>query len=141
MLPLVQPYVFFGGRCTEAIAFYQSAMNAQVEMVMHFSESPEPVPEGLLAPGFENKIMHASIKIGDCRIMLSDGCNEGEGVHGFSLALSVGTVEEADRFFSALSAGGEVRMPLTKTFWSPRYGMLTDRFGIEWMVMVPGEMP
>ncbi len=141
MSPLVQPYVFFGGRCSEALAFYQTAVNAQIEMVMRFNESPEPIPEGILAPGFEDKIMHASIKIGESRIMVADGCNAGEGVHGFSLTLSVGTIEEADRFFAALSEGGQVRMPLTKTFWSPRYGMLTDRFGIEWMVMVPGEMP
>ncbi len=135
---LIQPYLFFGGRCDEAIAFYQTAIGAEVEMVMRYNESPEPMPPGMLAPGFEKKVMHASLKIGDSVIMASDGCGSpDEGTfNGFSLSLAVPTEADADRMFAALSAGGEVTMPLTKTFWSPRFGMLTDRFGMGWMVNV-----
>jgi PhnB protein len=129
----------FGGRCDEAIAFYQAALGAQNVMLMRFSESPEPMPPGVLPPGFENKVMHACFRIGDTEIMASDGCNEGSSFSGFSLSLSVPSEAEADHVFAALAAGGEVKMPLGKTFWSPRFGMLKDRFGISWMVIVPAE--
>ena len=138
---LIQPYLFFGGRCEEALEFYRIALGARIEMAMRFNESPDPVPEGMLQPGFENKIMHASFRVGDMILMASDGCGENAGFSGFSLALSVSTEAEANRLFAALSDGGKVNMPLTNTFWSPSYGMLTDRFGIDWMVMVPAEMP
>jgi PhnB protein len=136
---LIQPYLFFGGRCQEALDFYRAALGAQIEMVMRFDESPDPVPAGMLLPGFEHKVMHSAFRIGGNTILASDGCNDDAGFKGFSLALSVATAAEADRVFAQLAEGGQVRMPLGKTFWSPRYGMLTDRFGIEWMVMVPGE--
>lgn len=136
---LAQPYLFFGGRCEEALAFYGKAVGAKVEMLMHFSESPEPMPPGVLQPGFEKKVMHSSFRVGDSTIMASDGCHEGSKFEGFSIALSVATIPEADRAFAALCEGGKVTMPLSKTFWSPRYGMLTDRFGINWMVMVHAE--
>lgn len=137
---LIQPYLFFGGRCQEALDFYRAALGAEVDMVMRFDESPEPMPAGMLAPGFEKKIMHSSFRIGGNTIMASDGCSEEEsGFKGFSLALQVATIAEADEAFARLSEGGQVQMALAKTFWSPRYGMLTDRFGIGWMVMVPGE--
>jgi PhnB protein len=135
----VQPYLFFGGRCEEALEFYRKAIGAQVDMVMKFKESPEPTPPGMLQPGFENKVMHASFRVGASTLMASDGCGEASKFDGFSLSLSVPTEAEANRAFAALSAGGEVKMPLTKTFWSPRFGMLTDRFGIGWMVIVPGD--
>jgi len=134
---LVEPYLMFGGRCEEALAFYGAAVGAKVERVMKFSESPEPMPPGVLAPGFEQKIMHSSFMIGQSRVMASDGCGPGSKFEGFSLSLSVATEAEADRAFNALAAGGKVTMPLGKTFWSPRFGMLTDKFGVAWMVIVP----
>jgi PhnB protein len=135
---LVQPYLFFGGRCEEALKFYQKAVGAETEMLMRHKESPEPPPPGTVPPGFENKVLHATFRVGGTTIMASDGCGEGGTFEGFSLALSVPTEADANRAFAALAEGGEVRMPLAKTFWSPRFGMLTDRFGIGWMVSVPG---
>ncbi len=135
----VQPYLFFAGRCEEAIEFYRQAIGAQVGMLMRFNESPDPVPEGMLQPGFENKIMHADFKVGGWTIMASDGCDDKSIFSGFRLALRVPTAAAADRVFNALSAGGTVDMPLVKTFWSPRYGQVTDKFGVGWMVMVSGE--
>jgi PhnB protein len=132
----IQPYLFFGGRCEEALDFYQTAIGAEVEMVMLFRESPDPVPPGMLAAGFENKVMHASFRVGGSQIMASDGCDDKSRFDGFRLALSVESEADADRAFTALADGGVVDMPLTKTFWSPRYGMVTDRFGVSWMVMV-----
>lgn len=132
----VQPYLFFGGRCEEAVEFYRKALGAEVEMLMRYKESPEPPPPGMVPPGFEDKVMHASFRIGDSTIMASDGCDETKGFEGFSLSLSLKTEAEVDRAFAALADGGEVRMPLGKTFWSPRFGMLVDRFGIGWMVSV-----
>jgi len=133
---IVQPYLFFGGRCQEAVEFYRKALGAQVEMVMLHKDSPEPPPPGMLKPGFENKVMHASFRIGGTTVMASDGCGEASNFSGFSLALAVPSEAEADRAFAALSEGGQVTMPLTKTFWSPRFGMLTDRFGVGWMINV-----
>ena len=133
---LVQPYLFFGGRCEEALEFYRDALGAQVEMLMRYTDSPEPQPPGMLPPGFENKIMHATFRVGETILMASDGCEEGLSFDGFSLSLTVPTETEADRAFAALADGGQVRMPLTKTFWSPRFGMVTDRFGMGWMVSV-----
>ena len=136
---LIQPYLMFGGRCEEALEFYRSALGAQVDMLLSFSESPDPTPPGMLPPGFENKVMHASFRVAGNVIMASDGCEVGAQFKGFSLSISVATEAEADRYFTALSDGGQVQMPLTKTFWSPRFGMLTDRFGIAWMINVVGE--
>ena len=137
---IVQPYLFFGGRCEEAIAFYERAVGAQVEMKMRFNESPEPTPPGMLKPGFEKKIMHSSFRIGESTIMASDGCGPDEaGFKGFSLSLSFATPAEVDRAFNALAEGGKVTMPLNQTFWSPRFGMLIDRFGTNWMI--GAEMP
>ena len=133
---LIQPYLFFGGRCEEALEFYKSTLGAQVDMVMHYSDSPEPMPPGRLAPGFENKVMHASFRVGGSALMASDGCEEGLGFSGFSLSLALPNADEAERVFASLSEGGEVTMQLSKTFWSPSFGMLTDRFGIGWMVTV-----
>lgn len=136
----IQPYLFFGGRCEEAIAFYQETLDAKVDMVMRFSDSPEPPPAGMLPPGFENKIMHSAFRIRGTTLMASDGCEEGGSFQGFSLTLTVSTEAEAHRVFEGLADGGRVQMPLAKTFWSPCYGMLVDRFGINWMVMVPAEL-
>jgi PhnB protein len=130
----VQPYLFFDGRCEEAAEFYKRTVGAEIIAMIRFKESPEP-PVGM-APGSENKVMHLALKIGDSLLMASDGNNSGAtNFHGFSLALSVKTTGEADRLFSALADGGQVRMPLTQTFFSPRFGMLADRFGLGWMIM------
>ena len=133
----IQPYLFFDGRCEEAVEFYCGALGAEVTMLMRYKESPEPPPPGMVPPNWDNKIMHASLQIGDAMIMASDGCGSGELRHnGFSLSISVKDPAAADRAFNALAAGGKVDMPLGKTFWSPRFGMLTDKFGIQWMVNV-----
>lgn len=133
----VQPYLFFGGRCEEALEFYRTAIGAEVDMIVRHKESPEPPPPGMLAEGFENKIMHASFRVGSSTIMASDGCSqEDANFNGFMLSIAVPDEATADRIFAALSEGGEVKMPLSKTFWSPKFGMLTDRFGLGWMINV-----
>jgi PhnB protein len=137
----ITPYLFFGGRCDEAIAFYRDALGAEVEMRMTHAESPTPAPPGMLQAGFENKVMHASIRVRGIPLMCSDGCNDTDKASGFKLALQVPTEADAKKAFDALAAGGAVQMPLTKTFWSPCFGMLADKFGVEWMVMVPGPTP
>ena len=139
---VIEPYLFFNGSCEQAVEFYRKALGAEVQMVMRYKESPEPPPPGRLPPGFENKIMHTSLRIGRTTFMASDGCStEKPNFGGFSLALSVASESEADRVFAALADGGQVQMPLGKTFWSPRFGMVTDRFGVTWMVSVPGPGP
>ena len=133
----VQPYLFFNGKCEAAVEFYRNALGAEVEMMMRFKESPEPPPPGMVPPGFENKIMHASFRVGGTTLMASDGCSaEKANFEGFSLSLAVANEAEADRAFAALADGGQVKMPLAKTFWSPRFGMLEDRFGVGWMISV-----
>jgi PhnB protein len=135
--PAIEPYLFFNGVCEEAVEFYRQAIGAEVEMMLRFKESPEPPEPGMVPPGYENKIMHASFRVGDSRVMASDGCAEEKTkFEGFSLSLAVSTEAEADRAFTALAQGGEIKMPLTKTFWSPRFGMVEDRFGVGWMVSV-----
>jgi PhnB protein len=135
---VIQPYLFFNGSCEKAIEFYRKALGAEVEMIMRFKDSPEKPQPGMVPPGFENKIMHSSFRVGETTIMASDGCSADKtNFQGFSLALSVATEAEADRAFAALADGGQVRMPLAKTFWSPRFGMVADRFGVAWMVSVP----
>lgn len=133
---MVQPYLFFGGRCEEAVAFYRIALGAQVGMLMRFKESPEPPPPGMTPPNWGEKVMHVSFTIGGSRVMASDGCGEANGINGFSLSLSVPSESEAHHAFAALSDGGKVEMPLGKTFWSPCFGMVTDRFGVAWMIIV-----
>ena len=136
----ITPYLFFGGRCEEAIGFYRTALGAEVEMLMRFDESPDAAPPGMLQAGFEKKVMHAAVRVRGIQLMMSDGCDTTPKFDGFRLALSVPTEADATRSFDALADGGSVQMPLTKTFWSPCYGMVTDRFGLGWMVMVPGPM-
>jgi PhnB protein len=134
----VQPYLFFAGRCAEALEFYKTVLHAKVGMMMRFDQSPEPAPPGMLQPGFEKKIMHCDFQVGGMVVLASDGCDDKSRFDGFRLALSVPTEAVADRVFNALADGGKVDMPLVKTFWSPCYGMVTDKFGVAWMVMVPG---
>ena len=133
---LVQPYLFFGGRCEEALEFYRIALGAELIMLMRYNQSPESIPSHRLPSGFETKVMHASFSVGATTLMASDGCEEGEKFDGFSLSVSLPTDAEAGRAFAALADGGIVTMPLMKTFWSPCFGMVTDRFGIGWMVSV-----
>ncbi len=132
----IQPYLFFAGRCEEAIEFYHKALGAQVEMLMRHKDSPDPPPPDMLQPGFEDKVMHATLRIGGAILMASDGCDDKARFDGFRLSLALATEDEARRAFAGLSDGGQVLMPLTKTFWSPCFGMVTDRFGVGWMVTV-----
>jgi PhnB protein len=131
----VQPYLFFDGRCEEALAFYKRAVGAEEQMVLRWKDSPDqsmPAPDG-----DANKIMHARVKIGDAVVLASDGRCQGQPkFDGFALSLTVANEAEADRAFNALADGGQVHMPLGKTFFSPRFGMVADRFGVSWMVYV-----
>jgi PhnB protein len=136
----ITPYLFFGGRCEEAVEFYKKGLGAEVEMLMRYNESPEPPPPGMLQAGFERKVMHASFRVRGVQLMASDGRDDRSKFDGFQLALSVPNEADAKRLFDALADGGSVGMPLTKTFWSPCFGMVSDRFGVRWMVMVPGPM-
>jgi PhnB protein len=129
-----QPYLFFDGRCDEALAFYGTALGAEVTMLMRFKNAPDPE---LVPRGGEDRVMHARVRIGDTVVMASDGrCLGKPDFQGFALSLTVSDEAEADRVFGALSDGGQVQMPLAKTFFSPRFGMVTDRFGVMWMVLV-----
>ena len=130
-------YLCFNGRCDEAIAFYCEAVGAEVVMKSYFKDMPdsEACPSGA-----EDKVMHATLKIGESILMVSDGCGaNGPNFADFSLSLSLTDEGEATRLFEALGAGGEVQMPLAKTFWSPCFGMVKDRFGLSWMICIPGE--
>jgi len=132
----IQPYLFFDGRCEEAVEFYRRAVGAEVEMLLRFKDSPEPPQPGMLAPGNENKVMHASFKIGTTTVLASDGrCQGRPNFQGFSLSLIVSDDASAKRLFAALLDGGQVQMPLTKTFFAASFGTLTDRFGVSWMVL------
>lgn len=132
---VVQPYLFFGGRCEEALEFYRTALGAELQMLMRFKESPEPQRE--MPECFEEKVMHASLRVGETTLMASDGMCDGKAnFDGFSLSITVPDETEAERVFAALSEGGLVTMPLEKTFWAPKFGMLQDRFGVGWMVSV-----
>lgn len=135
----IEPYLFFNGRCDEAIAFYKEALGAEVTLLMRMNEAPDPPQPGAIPPGFEHKVMHASLQIGGTTLMMSDGMSEMQpSFKGFSLSVSVADIAQAERTFAALlQGGGKVTMPLGKTFWSPAFGMLEDRFGVGWMVIAP----
>ena len=135
---LIHPYLFFPGNCAEAIEFYRTALGAEVQMSMPYKDSPEPPHPGM-PEGWGDKVMHTSFKIGGNMIMASDGCGDGDKFEGFSLSLSLPDEAAAKRAFDALAEGGEIKMPLTKTFWSPCFGMLTDRFGLGWMIGIVDE--
>ena len=129
----IQPYLSFDGRCEEAIEFYRRSLGAKVEMMMRFKEAPEP---GMNPPEAGDKIMHMSLRIGETTVLASDGrCQGNPSFQGFALSLTVPNEAEADRKFSALADGGQVQMPLAKTFFSPRFGMVADRFGVGWMII------
>ena len=135
----IESYLFFNGRCEEAIEFYKKVLGAEVQLLMRNKESPEPHAPGMLPPGSENKVMHATLRVGSSNLMLSDGrCDGKPEFKGFTLSLDAATEAEAERLFCALADGGTVQMPLAKTFWSPKFGMVADRFGVGWMVSVAG---
>ncbi len=130
----IQPYVFFDGRCDEAIEFYRRTIGAEVTMLMRFKEAPD---QAMVTPESKDKVMHASLRIGDTTVLASDGrCMGNPNFQGFALSLTVANEAEAKRMFDALGDGGQVQMPLAKTFFSPSFGMVADRFGVGWMVYV-----
>jgi PhnB protein len=132
---MIQPYLFFNGNCEEALQFYCRAFGVELDMLMRFREAPEPPPPGMVPAGWDDKVMHASFRAGDTTVMASDG-TEQPGFRGFSLAVSLPDAAAADALFAALAEGGQVNMPLGPTFWSPRFGMLSDRYGVSWMISV-----
>ncbi len=132
---IVQAYLNFDGKCEEALAFYGKALGAKTEMLLRFKDSPEPPPPGC-GPSDNNKVMHAQFRVGDTVLMAADGRGSGKPTfQGISLALTLPSEAEVDRAFNALAEGGQVQMPLAKTFFSPRFGMVTDRYGIMWMIL------
>ena len=131
----VQPYLFFDGCCEEAIDFYKSALGAEVQMLMRYGDHPEPHPPQMTAP--KDKIMHARLQIAGTTVLASDGhCTGSPVFRGFGMSITTHDEGDARRKFAALSDGGTVRMPLDKTFFSPAFGMVADKFGVLWMVMV-----
>lgn len=138
----VQPYLYFDGRCDEALDFYRATLGAEVTVLMRFSDSPEPHPPGMLPPGSDNKVMHCNFTVGETQLMASDGmCGGKPAFQGVSLAISPATDAEAQRLFKALGDGGQVQMPLTETFFATSFGMVADRFGVSWMINVAKPMP
>ena len=133
----ITPYLFFEGRAEEAIAFYAAAIGAEVAMQMRFREAPDPPPPGTMPPGTEDRIMHAELRIGGDTLMVSDGyCAGAANFAGFGVSLPAADAAQARRFFDGLADGGQVRMPIGPTFWSPAFGMVQDRFGVLWMIGV-----
>jgi PhnB protein len=130
----LQPYLFFDGKCEEALDFYKKAVGAEPKMLMRFNQAPD---QSMISPGSENKVMHAQVQIGDTTVLMSDGrCTGNTNFQGFALTLTAKSETEADKTFDALANGGKVTMPMAKTFFSPRFGTLTDKFGVGWMVLV-----
>jgi PhnB protein len=133
----VLPYLQFDGRCEEAIKFYKTTLGAKVEQLMRFKDAPD---QSMISQGSEDKVMHSCLSIGDTRVMASDGrCRREPNFQGFSLTLMTPSVADAERLFHALEAGGAVQMPLGETFFSPRFGMVVDRFGVSWMILATPE--
>ena len=133
----VQPYLFLDGRCEEAINFYVKVLDAKVEGRMRYKDCPEPAQPGMCPPGAEDKVMHAAFKIGETTVMASDGRCEGKpSFQGFSLSVNAASDAEAEKLFAALGEDGQVQMPMSKTFFSSRFGMVADRFGVSWMIIV-----
>lgn len=134
--PAIQPYLFFDGKCEEALEFYKHALGAKVGQVFRYKDSPEKPPGGL-PPGSENKIMHASFQVGESVVLVSDGhCKGNPKFEGCSLSLNLKSEAEVDKTYQALSEGGQAQMPPTRTFFSARFGMLIDKFGVMWMLLV-----
>jgi PhnB protein len=135
----VQTYLFFEGRCEEALEFYQASLGAELGMLMRFRENPDDPEQTMFPPGAEDKVMHASMRIGETTVLLSDGrCNGSPDFTGMSLTLVVPSEVEAERVYKALAESGQIRMPLRKTFFSPAFGMVADKFGVGWMIYSTG---
>ncbi len=135
----VQPYVFFEGRCEEALEYYRDRLGAEVSCLMRFQDSPEP---SMAPPGAGDKVMHASFRVGETAILASDGrCQGAPSFQGFALSLIAGDEAEAERLFAGLADGGQVQVPMAQTFFASRFGMLSDRFGVSWMVLAPSRAP
>jgi PhnB protein len=134
----VQPYLFFDGRAEEALDYYRKTLGAEVLSLMRFKENPDQGAQSMSPPNSGEKVMHASFRIGDSTLMASDGYAKGNPVfQGISLSLSVANEKEAEQRFNALADGGKVQMPLGKTFFASRFGMVADKFGVSWMVIAP----
>ena len=135
----VQPYLSFEGRAQEAIDFYKTALGAKVDVVMHFKDAP-PEVQSQMSPGSKDKVMHAAFHIGDTQVMASDGqCSGKASFSGISLTLNANSNAEAEKLFGALGKGGQVTMPMSETFFAHRFGMVADKFGVNWMVINPKE--
>lgn len=134
---LAQPYLNFDGRCDEALDFYRRALDAEVTALLRFKDNPEVCASGMVPAGAEGKVMHSSFRIGDSTLMASDsGCGGRPSFAGMSLALTTANDDEAKRRFTALADGGRIETPLEKTFFSSSFGVVVDRFGVTWMVVV-----
>ena len=132
---IIQPYLFFEGRCEEAVEFYRRAVGAEVLMLMRIKDAPDPEEHRRVPPGSENKVLHASFRIGETIVMASDGQVSGKpSFQGISLSITVANVSEAEKVFAGLADGGQVHLPLQETFFADRFGMLADRFGVHWMI-------
>jgi PhnB protein len=130
----VQPYLNFDGRCDEALEFYKTAIGAKVGMLLRFKQAPD---KSMISPGNEEKVMHSAVHVGDSTVLMSDGrCTGKPNFNGIALTISAKTEAEADKLFNGLAEGGQVTMPLAKTFFSPKFGMVADKFGVGWMVLV-----
>ena len=135
----VQPYVFFDGKCDEALEFYKRALGANVTALMRWKEAPD---KAMITPGHENKVMHSEFQVGETVILASDGRGTGKpSFQGFALTITADNEADAKRMFNALGDGGQVQMPLEKTFWAERFGMVVDRFGVPWMINCEGAQP
>jgi PhnB protein len=136
----VKPYLFFNGQCEEAAAYYKEVFGAEVTFIMRFCDSPEPLPPGAVPPGSENKVMHMAMRVGGSEILASDGgCQTSARPEGFSLVYSVQSEHEAEKLFGLLGDGGRIEMPLGKTFFAPSFGIVSDRFGVSWMIIAEPE--
>jgi len=138
---LVQPYLFFDGKCEEALNYYKSKLGAKVDMMMRFKESPEPASMQGLPANAGDKIMHSSFHIGDTMLMASDGmCGGKPNFQGLSLSIAVDDDATAERLFNALKADGQAQMPMSETFFASRFGVVADKFGVSWMIIHGKEM-
>ena len=134
----IEPLITFGGRCEEALEFYKQSVGAEVTALMRWKESPDTAMKSPV--GFEEKIMHANFRVGETELMADDGMSEKPAeFKGMTLAIEAADDAEARRVFTALGEGGQVTMPLMKTFWTSSFGMLTDKFGVPWMVNVAAQ--
>jgi PhnB protein len=130
----VQPYLFFDGRCDEALEFYKKVLDAKVDMLMRFKDAPD---QSMVSPGSHDKVMHSAVRIGDTQLLMSDGrCQGKPSFQGFSLTITAPDAAEGERRFNALAEGGQVQMPLAETFFASRFGMVADKFGVGWMILV-----